>query len=45
MKGIQAHEIFTNEGFDCKLYIENGLQHTWKKYHEISIYEYLIYGI
>jgi len=42
---IKAHEIFTNEGFDYKLDIENGLQHTWEKYHESSIYDYLSYDI
>jgi predicted esterase len=39
---IQAHKLFTNEGFDSKLYIEDGLTHTWKKYHEDTIYEYLL---
>jgi len=39
---IQAHTIFTNEGFNSKLYIENGLKHTWEKYHEVNIYEYLL---
>jgi hypothetical protein len=39
---IQAHQIFTNEQFDSKLYIEDGLTHTWKKYHEINIYDYLL---
>jgi predicted esterase len=39
---IQAHQLFTNEGFDSKIYIEDGLNHTWKKYHEQNIYDYLL---
>jgi hypothetical protein len=39
---IQAHQIFTNEGFQSKLYIEEGLTHTWKKYHETNIYDYFL---
>ena len=39
---IQAHQIFTNEGFESKLYIEENLGHTWKKYHEQHIYDYFL---
>jgi len=39
---IQAHNLFINEGFDSEIYIENGLKHTWKKYCEDNIYNYLL---
>lgn len=37
---IQANQLFTNEGFDSSIYIEHGLKHTWKKYHEVDILNY-----
>jgi predicted esterase len=39
---IQANQLFTNEGFDSRIFIEDGLKHTWKKYHEDNIYNYLL---
>lgn len=38
---IQAHQLFTNEGFDSKIYIEEGGRHMWDKKCENNIYEYL----
>ena len=38
----QAYQIFTNEGFNSKIFIEEGLEHTWEKYHEENIYNYLL---
>jgi len=39
---IQAHQLFINEGFDSTIYIEDGLKHTWKKYCEKNIFDYLL---
>jgi hypothetical protein len=39
---IQAHQIFINEGFDTKIYIEENLKHTWEKKCEDNIFEYLL---
>lgn len=38
---IQAHNIFTNEGYKSVLYIEPNLKHTWNKSCENKIFEYL----
>lgn len=38
---IQAHQIFTNEGFPSTLWIEEGLGHKWNIECEEHLFEYL----
>ena len=39
---IQAHKIFTNEGFESSIFIKDGEKHTWNKECEEHIFNYLL---
>ncbi len=41
MPCIQAHRLFTNEGFASTLYIEPGLTHTWDTSCETRLYTWM----